>query len=462
MPGKPDIPPIELHPLLAAVLSRLNAGWTVDDLSALLHQKLGQSMDKLNEIVRDARACYRRHLERAETGAWAAPEGRIDEMLDELAGSGETFEVRNVVLPGDRMPFPKQLQWLVTRYCDRRCIYCYQSIMPGESSADSEIPVPRVMEILDECWRLGVQSMYITGGEPLLRPDLCEVVRRAVELEIRPDIYTKHFVTEEEADRLAATGLKSIWLSIDSMDPEVAERVTGTERFAESMASVIERLIRRGFMVRTSTVLTSENARTIPFTMQRLEKLGVTQAAIDAWGRTGRPSLDYLTPSVEVSDQVCEWVARFNEAEGRSITVTLANTVRDRVLPMNLKQDRILCHNGVTALLFNPVGQVIRCDKELPGMDVVVGDLRTQAVHEVWSSERMISTLKPPRELYKGSLCYDCDFFEWCHRQGRCFYESYVTGKTLYGPYGNCPFHQKEERRRAEAGETQAAAGPAA
>ena len=52
----------------------------------------------------------------------------------------------------------------------------------------------------------------------------------------------------------------------------------------------------------------------------------------------------------------------------------------------------------------------------------------------------MVDSMKPPRSRYAGTLCADCELFDACHERGRCYYASYVTSGTLFGPQSNCPY----------------------
>jgi len=186
-------------------------------------------------------------------------------------------------------------------------------------------------------------------------------------------------------------------------------------------------------------VLTSENAATVPATLEGLRRLEVARVEIDTYAANlGRHS-DHLRPSREQMDRVSALVHQLDTEEGE-LRVSFDREARERkAARTDLGADSIVCHNGVTSLLFLPDGRVSRCDKYLPGHEVVVGDLRRQSVHEVWSSPAMLASLKPPRELYRGTLCEDCPDFDVCHQRGRCFYDAYLIGGTPYGPQGNCP-----------------------
>jgi radical SAM protein with 4Fe4S-binding SPASM domain len=430
-------PPLELHPLLAAVLAFLDRGWTVDDLSAHLAERLRNPYAPVREIVGDARNCFAAHFRSEGTDGCVAIEDP-EELIRPLA-DGTLYRTRDVVFRNDRAPFPLTVQWLVTRYCNRQCIYCYQGAFPGARPRDAEITAQRVRDILVEAARLGALTFFPTGGEPLLREDAYDLLVFALELGLTPLVLSKQFIPEAAAERLAAAGLREIALSIDSLDPAIAARMTGTRAFAAGISATVERLVRSSIRVTAKMVLTAENAASVPATVEGLRRLGVAAVEIDTYAASLGRHDDSLSPSPEQMDSVSGLVRRL-AAEGGDLRLRFDREAKERkAARTGLGDDCIVCHNGITSLLFLPDGRVARCDKYLPGNEMVVGDLRRQSVHEVWNGPEMIASLKPPRELYRGTLCEDCPDFDVCHQRGRCFYDAYLIGGTLYGPQGDCP-----------------------
>jgi len=121
----------------------------------------------------------------------------------------------------------------VTDRCNFRCPYC----MPAEVYGERYEFLPR-REILsfEEIERLarlftalGVQKLRITGGEPLLRAELPELVRKLAALERAPDLAltTNGTLLAEQAEGLARAGLRRITVSLDSLDEAVFEQMNG-------------------------------------------------------------------------------------------------------------------------------------------------------------------------------------------------------------------------------------------
>jgi cyclic pyranopterin phosphate synthase len=136
--------------------------------------------------------------------------------------------------PRDRLQRSlRDLRVSVTDRCNFRCDYC----MPAARFADERRFLPnaellrfdeieRVVRVASE---LGVRKLRITGGEPLLRPNLPALIERLAQLPGLDEITltTNGFLLAEQAKRLSAAGLNRITLSLDSLDPEEFARMSG-------------------------------------------------------------------------------------------------------------------------------------------------------------------------------------------------------------------------------------------
>ncbi len=134
----------------------------------------------------------------------------------------------------------RDLRVSVTDRCNLRCTYC----MPAEGL--DWLPKPEMLSD-DEVVRLvrvmvglGITSVRLTGGEPLLRRSLVDVVRGIAALEPRPRIAmtTNGIGLDRLADPLAQAGLDRVNVSLDTVDPGHFSRLTRRDRFSDVVAGL--------------------------------------------------------------------------------------------------------------------------------------------------------------------------------------------------------------------------------
>jgi cyclic pyranopterin phosphate synthase len=115
--------------------------------------------------------------------------------------------------------------------CNFRCTYC----VPGESALPYVLPTnlltsAELLLLIDEVFApLGLTRFRLTGGEPLLRPDVVEIVRAIAQRPYTRDLAmtTNGFFLAEKAKALYEAGLRRINISLDSLQPEVFDQIIG-------------------------------------------------------------------------------------------------------------------------------------------------------------------------------------------------------------------------------------------
>jgi len=126
------------------------------------------------------------------------------------------------------------LRLSVTQRCNLNCIYCHAE---GEHSPEPELPLEDIREILRVAAKLGMRSVKFTGGEPLVREDILDIVR-AVPAGMESSMTTNGILLAECARGLKEAGLSRINVSLDSLDPECYREITGHDRLGEVLAGI--------------------------------------------------------------------------------------------------------------------------------------------------------------------------------------------------------------------------------
>jgi cyclic pyranopterin phosphate synthase len=130
----------------------------------------------------------------------------------------------------------RDLRISVTDRCNFRCPYCMPAEVFGPDYAFLQhsqfMSLAELRRILQQFRRAGVEKMRITGGEPLLRPDVPELVRLLKQELGVPDVAltTNGWLLARDAPALRAAGLDRLNVSLDSLHPETFARMSGGGR----------------------------------------------------------------------------------------------------------------------------------------------------------------------------------------------------------------------------------------
>ena len=103
------------------------------------------------------------------------------------------------------------VSWMTTNQCNLKCVHCYQD---AEEATERELSTDEAKKMIDEIARAGFKIMIFSGGEPLLRPDIYELVAHAASRGLRPVFGSNGtLITDEVALPSEGDGRRPPWAS---------------------------------------------------------------------------------------------------------------------------------------------------------------------------------------------------------------------------------------------------------
>ncbi|MDI6888082.1 MAG: GTP 3',8-cyclase MoaA [Methanocellales archaeon] len=123
----------------------------------------------------------------------------------------------------------------VTQRCNLRCFYCHNE---GQNSSKGEMSPAEIEKIVEIGGKVGIEKLKLTGGEPLLRDDICEVIRRASNYMKEISMTTNGALLDHCASGLKDAGLRRVNISLDVLDAEKYEIITGRDCLQQAINGV--------------------------------------------------------------------------------------------------------------------------------------------------------------------------------------------------------------------------------
>ncbi|MEK7508440.1 MAG: radical SAM protein, partial [Patescibacteria group bacterium] len=154
-------------------------------------------------------------------------------------------------------PLPK-LDLNVTNRCNFRCIHC--CFNSGETMLP-EFSLDKIKNILKEFKTLGGERIDITGGEPLLRPDLPKIIKIGKDLNLKIELVTNSsLLTDEKLKLFKQLGLDAIAISLDGSDYQTYKKIRPIKQnIYKLIIENIQKCVNYGFPVKINTVVFNSN-----------------------------------------------------------------------------------------------------------------------------------------------------------------------------------------------------------
>jgi pyrroloquinoline quinone biosynthesis protein E len=254
----------------------------------------------------------------------------------------------------------------ITHRCPLHCVYCSNPV--EMRTRESELPTEDWARVFREAGQAGALQLHLTGGEPLARNDLTELVAAARAAHLYVNLITSGLgLTEERLDQLTATGLDHIQLSFQDAEESEANEIAGT-RAHERKLVVAEWIRRRRLAFTVNLVVHQRNLdrldQLIRFSEElQADRLEIANVQYYGWALRNRSAL------LPTREQVDRSLAIIEKARER-----LKSRMRiDFVFPDYYARYPKPCMGGwgSTQMLIDPGGRVLPCHAAgvIPGLE---------------------------------------------------------------------------------------------
>ena len=147
----------------------------------------------------------------------------------------------------------------VTDNCNLRCIYCMEEDEKHFIESDNKLSDEEILKIVKASSSLGIKKIRITGGEPLVRPNITKLIGEINKIPGIEEIYmtTNGVLLADKLDDLVSNGLSGVNISLDSLSEETFNKITRFGGFRKVM-NAIDKAIELGIKVKLNTVIVDD------------------------------------------------------------------------------------------------------------------------------------------------------------------------------------------------------------
>ena len=358
------------------------------------------------------------------------------------------------------------VSWNITRLCNLKCTHCYlpagfvdtNELANGnfhlsdiqdshEYARDAELSQSQCFRVIDEIAEINPHILLIlTGGEPLLRPDILEISKYASDTGFLVVMGTNGVLLNDSVvEKMQQHGVTGAGISLDSVQPTNHDRFRGMEGAWKATMNGVEALKRAqlDFLVQTS--VTQWNYDEIPKIVEFAYQLGAKVLNLYFLVRTGRgKTVMDITP--EQYEKAFETFFELQAAyAGKMLIAAKCAPHYKRVIYEQQSDSAFLqgypsgtCPCGIYYCRITPEGDLTPC----PYLPVSVGNLKEQSFVKLWNESKTFQELRN-RDLLEGK-CGACEFKEVC---GGCRARAYATTGNYLAEDASCEYQpgQKSE-----------------
>jgi radical SAM protein with 4Fe4S-binding SPASM domain len=308
--------------------------------------------------------------------------------------------------------YPLRVLVEVTKRCNLKCQHC--SASAGKEGED--IKKEDLFRLIDQFSEKGTWSFEISGGEPFLRKDICDIVKKCSETFHMVVLATNGtLIKKEEAQKLAEFGNICVQVSLDSHTSQFHDKFRGLNGAFDKAINAIYNLVSQGIYTRIEITVTEDNVKDFEKIVLLANELGIGGINYDMTRTIGRGT--YLSLEPEDIMAWMEEVEKVNERYKDRFSLFYARNRREFT-----SED---CGAGRTFWTLGPTGNIRPCNY-LSEDYLVCGNLLREDFHTVFNRDpaTRFSTLKFPCK----EICGDCTYLPHCNK---CFCNGVLMYKKL-------------------------------
>jgi heme b synthase len=333
---------------------------------------------------------------------------------------------------------PKWIAWETTQRCNLKCVHCRCS--SDMEAATGDFTTEEAKRLIDDICEVSQPVMVLSGGEPLLRPDIFEIAAYGTSKGLRMCMATNGMlVTDEICEKMKAAEIRMVSLSLDGPNAEVHDNFRQCEGAFEGVVRAAGLFKKHGVKFLINSSFTKRNQKHIADTFRVAKSLGATAWYMFMIVPTGRGE-DIMSELISKEDyeEILAWHYHQERQEDEILMRPTCAPHYYRIVPQMAKKEGVKferrsltfstgggkgCIAAQSICLIDCFGEVRPCSY----FPMSAGNVKKEKFKKIWFESPLFKDLRDFKR-YKGK-CGSCEYINVC---GGCRARAYaVTGDYM-------------------------------
>lgn len=339
---------------------------------------------------------------------------------------------------------PFTIAWEVTRACAYACVHCRADAM--HTPDPHELKTEEALRLIDRLAEFGSPILVFTGGDPMMRKDLHELIAYATQKGLRCSLTptATALPTTARLEKVRDAGIRRIALSLDAPSPEIHDNFRQVPGSWKRTMDILHRAQAIGLSVQVNTTVAKHNVDILDEMIPFLQEVGAVQWSLFFLVPTGRAQASNMI-SAEEHERVFHWLYDLSKNAPFDIKATAAPMYRRVAIERKRAEqgsDKAVTFQGAGFQYADGLNRPTRGVNDGNGflfishvgdiqpsgfLPLTAGNVRTDDVIDVYRHSQLFTDLRTPDKI-KGR-CGICEYRGVCGGQrGRAYG---ITGDYL-------------------------------
>lgn len=330
---------------------------------------------------------------------------------------------------------PKEVTWDVTYECNLRCKHCVTS--SGNKAVD-ELNTGQAKAVIDILSRSGIRSLLLSGGEPLLRPDILSLIRYMSKSGLKPGIVSNGVDIPVKTLKGLKGNVSNVQVSIDGIG-KAHDASRGMDGAFGKACATISYLKNIGVPVSIGMAVTSKNIDSVDAVIGLAIGLGCHELRAIPFLPAGRGKVNEkaLRLSKEDSYRLSTFLVGKSEELSGLINVSIDGCFTGILIPPPadvIADGPMGCSAGNESLCISANGIVYPCTYL---MELTTGSLLERDLGDIWLNSPVFNELRSLRKSSMSEPCKSCEYAP-VRCNGGCRASAYLECGSLAGTDPQC------------------------